>query len=338
MSVTSPSTTTKRKMVQIGTHNGSFHCDEALGCYLLQKTDRFKDTEVVRSRDQEVLKDLDIVIDVGGVYDPKLERYDHHQRGFTEVFGHGFVTKLSSAGLVYKHYGKEIVAAAMGQPRDSPAVETTWLAVYKYFMEAVDGIDNGVNQYESDKPARYVSNTNLSSRVGNLNPPWNGDQSEEASNAQFQKAMQLTGHEFSDALEYYSNSWLPARALVQEALEGRHKVDPSGQIIKLPVAGCPWKEHLAQLEEEQKLGDAIKFCLYEDTRAHTWRVQTVPVEPGSFQSRKALPKAWMGLRDKELDAESGISGCVFVHASGFIGGNKTYEGTLEMAKQGLALP
>jgi len=51
--------------------------------------------------------------------------------------------------------------------------------------------------------------------------------------------------------------------LVQEALEGRHKVDPSGQIIKLPVAGCPWKEHLAQLEEEQKLGDAIKFCLYE---------------------------------------------------------------------------
>lgn len=99
----------------------------------------------------------------------ELERYDHHQRGFTEVFGHGkqyqdsadnlvphttwllrpypchtgFVTKLSSAGLVYKHYGKEIVAAAMGQPRDSPAVETTWLAVYKYFMEAVDGIDNG---------------------------------------------------------------------------------------------------------------------------------------------------------------------------------------------------
>ena len=55
----------------------------------------------------------------------------------------GFVTKLSSAGLVYKHYGKELVAAAMGQPTDSQAVETTWLAVYKYFMEAVDGIDNG---------------------------------------------------------------------------------------------------------------------------------------------------------------------------------------------------
>lgn len=51
--------------------------------------------------------------------------------------------------------------------------------------------------------------------------------------------------------------------MVQEALDGRHKVDPSGQIIKLPVAGCPWKEHLAQLEEEQHLGDTIKFCMYE---------------------------------------------------------------------------
>ena len=63
----------------------------------------------------------------------------------------------------------------------------------------------GINQYESDKPARYVSNTNLSSRVASLNPSWNGDQSEEASNAQFQKAMQLTGHEFMEALDYYSN-------------------------------------------------------------------------------------------------------------------------------------
>ena len=76
-------------------------------------------------------------------------------------------------------------------------------------------------------------------------------------------------------------------------------------------------------------------CGMQDTRAHAWRVQTVPVEPGSFQSRKPLPKAWMGIRDQELDSISGIPGCIFVHASGFIGGNKTYEGTLEMARQGL---
>lgn len=49
-----------------------------------------------------MLEDLDAVLDVGGVYDPARDRYDHHQKGFEEVFGHGFSTKLSSAGLVYK--------------------------------------------------------------------------------------------------------------------------------------------------------------------------------------------------------------------------------------------
>lgn len=56
----------KRAMVKIGTHSGSFHCDEALGCWLLKHTTQFKNADVVRSRDNEVLKDLDAVIDVGG--------------------------------------------------------------------------------------------------------------------------------------------------------------------------------------------------------------------------------------------------------------------------------
>lgn len=45
---------------------------------------------------------LDAVLDVGGVYDPNADRFDHHQKGFNEMLGHGFTTKLSSAGLVYK--------------------------------------------------------------------------------------------------------------------------------------------------------------------------------------------------------------------------------------------
>ena len=65
----------------------------------------------VCSRDPEVWKDMDVLIDVGGEYNPATHRYDHHQRGFEEVFGHGFATKLSSAGLVYKHFGMELVSS-----------------------------------------------------------------------------------------------------------------------------------------------------------------------------------------------------------------------------------
>lgn len=60
---------------------------------------------------------------VGTTLAADSQRFDHHQREFGEVFGHGFGTKLSSAGLVYKHFGLEIVAAAMQLPADHPDVQ-----------------------------------------------------------------------------------------------------------------------------------------------------------------------------------------------------------------------
>lgn len=109
---------TQRCEKTIGTHNGTFHCDEALAVFLLRQTNTFRDAgkailysrnsysyfplDLKRSRDPDVLGACDIVVDVGAVYDEATLRFDHHQRGFTEVFGHGFETKLSSAGLVYK--------------------------------------------------------------------------------------------------------------------------------------------------------------------------------------------------------------------------------------------
>jgi uncharacterized UPF0160 family protein len=53
-------------------------------------------------------------------------------------------------------------------------------------------------------------------------------------------------------------------------------------------------------------------------------------------SRKALPEPWRGIRDDELSKLSGIAGCIFVHASGFIGGNHSKEGALEMAVKSLS--
>lgn len=67
-----------------------------------------------------------------------------------------------------------------------------------------------------------------------------------------------------------------------------------------------------------------------------------PPGPGSLSNpltphRLPLPEAWRGLRDEALSELAGIPGCVFVHASGFIGGNQTREGALEMARRTLAL-
>lgn len=66
-------------------------------------------------------------------------------------------------------------------------------------------------------------------------------------------------------------------------------------------------------------------------------MQAVAVSPDNFESRKPLPSQWRGLRDEELSKESGIPGCVFVHISGFIGGNQSYDGALAMARAALKL-
>ncbi|KAL5732023.1 hypothetical protein ACHQM5_004689 [Ranunculus cassubicifolius] len=322
---------------RVGTHNGSFHCDEALGCFMIRLTDKFKDAQIIRTRDPKVLDTLDAVLDVGGVYDPARDRYDHHQKGFQEVFGHGFTTKLSSAGLVYKHYGMEIIAKELKLEQGHPDVLRLFLAVYKSFMEAIDAIDNGINQYDTDLPPRYVNNTNLSSRVGKFNLDWmDPDQSSDKENEAFRRAMSLAGNEFLESIRFYARSWLPARSIVMECLAGRGDVDASGEIMKLNQF-CPWKLHLFELEEEMKIEPSIKYVLYEDERSKNWRVQAVAVAPDKFESRKALPSQWRGLRDEELSKESGIPGCVFVHMSGFIGGNATYEGALAMARDGLKL-
>ncbi|VFQ82434.1 unnamed protein product [Cuscuta campestris] len=320
---------------RVGTHNGSFHCDEALGCYMIRLTNKFKDAQIVRTRDSQVLEKLDAVLDVGGVYDHSRDRYDHHQKGFEEIFGHGFGTKLSSAGLVYKHFGKEIIAKELQVEEEHPDVHRLFLAVYKSFMEAIDAVDNGINQYDTDQPPKYVNNTHLSSRIGRFNLDWTEpDPSSEKENEAFSRAMYLAGSEFMDNVRYHAKSWLPARSIVMECLASRKDVDPSGEIMVLNRF-CPWKLHLFELEEELKIDVPTKYVLYQDDRSKSWRVQAVAVSPDRFESRRPLPSKWRGLRDDELSEEVGIPGCVFVHMSGFIGGNQTYEGALAMAKAAL---
>ena len=85
----------------------------------------------------------------------------------------------------------------------------------------------GVNQYDTEQPPRYVSSTNLSSRVGGLNPRWNEDASPELTQQRFLKAMDLTGGEFLESVEYFAKCWLPAREIVRKALEQRHEVRQS---------------------------------------------------------------------------------------------------------------
>jgi uncharacterized UPF0160 family protein len=115
------------------------------------------------------------------------------------------------------------------------------------FIEHIDAIDNGVSV--SDGVLKYQISTTLSSRVGMLNPSWNEPQSSEIMNSCFSQAMELTGTEFLERLLGLVNSWWPARTIVDVALNKRFEIHSSGKIIVFEQ-GCPWKEHLFEIEKE----------------------------------------------------------------------------------------
>ncbi|SCV03923.1 LAMI_0H12024g1_1 [Lachancea mirantina] len=327
----------KLEMVkQICTHSGSFHADEALAVYMLRTLPEYKDAKVVRSRDPAKWAESDIVVDVSGKYEPENGLFDHHQREFFETFSDRYKTKLSSAGLVYKHFGKDIIAGL--QPQLS-AQERTLLyeKVYKEFIEALDANDNGISNFDAEelqvKPKFNDKNITIPSIVSHMNPNWNADSSDAAFDEGFFRASSFIGGVFKDLVRGYGESWLPAKALVRNAVENRFSVDKSGKIIQL-TQFCPWKEHLYEVERDLKIENQIEFVLFEDSSS-AWRVSTVPVSSTSFKFRKGLPEPLRGLRDEKLSQETGLPGCIFIHAAGFIGGAQTQETALKLAQMSI---
>jgi len=348
----------------IGTHSGTFQADEAMGVWMLRQLPSYRNSKVVRSRDLDVLNQLDIVIDVGGTYDHDKLRYDHHQRDYDERFDEGKktkkkgsgsdvvleprCTKLSASGLVYRHYGKDVIKAYYPNLPDN-YVDIAYEAIYDKLLEALDAIDTGVEPIEaasSDEEAstpklRYKDSTGLSSRVGRLNPRWNevgegkeGNQRPDE-NERFELAVAECGRDFLSVMVAVVESDIPAREIVEKAVLARHTTDSSGQILKFPNGGMPWKNHLYDLEREHNVEPTIKFVLYQDV-AKMWRVQAVTVEGQAFANRLSLPEEWRGVRDADLEKVTGIPGSRFCHAAGFIGGNDTYEGALKMAQVALS--
>lgn len=248
------------------------------------------------------------------------------------------------------HFGKPIIALQTGLDEGSEEVDILWKKVYEDFIEALDAHDNGISVYDPSETKTlqkrfYDGGIGLGSLVGDLNanfedpsPTETPEQAQAAEDARFLQASSLMGSSFLRKLQYYHRSWLPARTLVHQTYNARKEYDTKGRVMLFP-RGCPWKDHLYTLEAERPDEEKVLYVLYPESELEgaKWRVQAVSVSKDSFESRKPLPNIWRGERDSQLSEVSGIEGCVFAHASGFIGGNKTGKGALEMAKKAIEL-
>ena len=248
------------------------------------------------------------------------------------------------------HFGKPIIALETGLDEGSEEVDILWKKVYEDFIEALDAHDNGISVYDPSETKTlqkrfYDGGIGLGSLVGDLNanfedlsPTIKPEEAQEFEDARFLQASSLMGSSFLRKLQYYHRAWLPARTLVRQTYVARKDYDAKGRVMLFP-RDCPWKDHLYTLEAEKPGEEKVLYVVYPESEHEgaKWRVQAVSVSKDSFESRKPLPDNWRGVRDDQLSEVSGIEGCIFAHASGFIGGNKTREGALEMAEKAIEL-
>lgn len=300
--------------MKIVTHNGRFHQDDVLASVMLKKI--YPHSEIIRTRDQDIINSASIVYDVGGVFDPATLRFDHHQISFDEKFSDKFIYKLSSAGLVFRHFASELIAT-YGFDTTQDNFKSLVEEIYANYFLGVDAIDNG---YNTDSKYMVRGLSNLVSDFNNEE-----SQNESIQYARFGECMKLIEIDLNNIMNKMLFSVFPMQKAVRELLK-----ETEGEILITKEFISPSSVTLY----ENEYGKDIKFIVHV-IKDNDIRVRTVPLGVNTFDSKYYLKKEWRGRRGEELEILSGIPGITFVHATGFIGGCQSLEGALEMCKLSL---
>lgn len=262
-----------------GTHDGSFHADEVTACALLLLCGLIDRDKIHRTRDPEALSHCEYVCDVGGVYDPSIKRFDHHQ-----VEYEGF---LSSAGMVWKYL------------KDERIIDSHF---YDYFNNTliigVDAHDNGVARVEPG----YCS---FSQVVSNFLP------------VEYTVSSKQHQETFFQALDfvYEHLKRLKERFLyTQSCKEKVRKCMTHSTLALVFEEPLPWMDNFFDLGGE--VHPAL-FVLMP-TGVH-WKLRGIPPSLRErMRVRKPLPLEWAGLHEDDLRRVTGIPGAIFCHKGRFI--------------------
>jgi uncharacterized UPF0160 family protein len=279
----------------IATHNGNFHADDVFAVATLKSI--FPAAKLIRTRDLAVIANADIVVDVGGIFDTETNRFDHHQKGGAGARDNGI--PFSSFGLIWQKYGLTICA---GNQEVADSLD-------KNLVSAIDAIDCGHVE-------GVQTGISLSQTISMFNPTW---QEQDDFDACFDEAVVFASRLLTRFIAAATGG-VNAKSIVANAIENAE--DPRVIVLEQYT---PWKTTVLRLSK-----DAL-FIVYP-SQTGQWRIQTVPVELGSFEDRKKLPAPWAGLSDKELQDVTGLNDAMFCHNGLFIAGCESFENTMKMAK------
>ncbi len=296
-------------MKKLITHNGSFHSDDifacAILCLMLEKNN--ETFEIIRTRDEEIIKMGDFVFDVGGIYDAENNRFDHHQIGGAGRRPVGSIQiEYAAVGLVWRKFGIKLC--------DSQKVVDF---VEKRLIAPIDAGDNGFdliqNLYE-------VSPYLLQHLFLAMRPTWREESLKE--DEMFLKSLEIAKQILKREIVQAEDS-----VLAEDLVTSAYHNSLDKRIIVLEK-NYPYEYTLNNFSEPL-------FVIYPREDNINWGIKAVREDPKTFINRKNFPKLWAGLRDEELQNVSGVRDAVFCHRGLFLAVAKSREGAIKLAQLAL---
>ncbi len=313
----------EKKGKLIVTHGVNFHADDlcavAALIYMLEldgysqtSKDPSKKIRVVRTLEPEKYADADFIVDIGGVYDPKKGRFDHHQRIEGDKGQRPNGIKYASFGLVWKAFGKSLAGSAYA---------ADW--VDRHMVQGIDAMDTGTYLF---KPLfEDVSPFLFEEYLGSACDAVKGGAEGTPSSANFDKEFMRLIPVAKDALRIYITKSKQKEAIAKRAKAAYAKAKDKRVIISEEYIPTRFDEFTAPEHVEPLV------FLYPDLRGN-WSAKAVPVGGQSYDSRMLFPESWRGKRDAEVAAASGVPDATFCHLSGFLAVAKSKAGALELIR------
>lgn len=287
----------------IVTHNGAFHADEIFAVATVMLAFADKKIFVIRTRDENVINDADLVVDVGGIYNRELKRFDHHQTDGAGKRQNG--VSYASFGLVWKEYGNSI----SGGEKVAEKIDNKLVA-------PVDAVDNGIAILNPIFDGIYPYT--ISDFFASFLPGVDGLSSDN------DKAFMLAVSVAKDLLIRIINNFKEVVAL-EEKVKILYENSQRKDILILDNR-YPWKD-VAILYPE------LLYVVYPDNNNQTWVTKAVNVNGTSFDLRRPFPESWAGKIGRELIKETGVPDAIFCHNKRFIAVAKSREGAIALSEK-----
>ena len=291
-------------MKRMAVHNGIFHADDVFGVALMQSI--YNDLEIIRTRDEELLKTCDIVSDVGN------GKYDHHH---VDKIRRENGIPYCGFGLLWRDFGISYINAKFPDLSNLKEQQEVAEKVDTILIQQIDAQDNGVDVMTSQVPIMTLCDI-----IYTFIPTGAGEDEIEKG---FFEAVEFAKKILYKVTKKFVDSYENYRMIKNELKKQNVK---QSHILVLEKS-VPWKDTILELDRNED----VLYVVYQDVTG-SWCTQTVPKEANSFAARKDLPKTWGGLNKDDLSKLTGIENCTFCHPALFICGNKTKEGAISMAK------